>query len=403
MGNCRKNPENAKYSLKSTSYSLKPTSYSFGIVVPIWSVVDYAPIHVSSRNRLFMRFLSAFLLAVLLSGSMALAQNESGVRDIPNAELFKKMGYWYDSTTAMYQTRYPIIRNIPPIAPSMPLDILFAYVATDSLCRFGNTKAIHALVKNWEGMNDTLGYAAKWVYRMVDYNPIIFQQYEDQITYLRNDPFKTSLSSVRSDVEDKYLPFVPQVERNAVYSLMASDYILRVRVTAIDSMQHRRINDLVRYRVTAQVLDTLKGHVFQTCGYNPNPSIAAAAPPCMQFQYTSNNYRTGGEALFVGGTSPYIPRYTKQDSAFVQGWEKFGMTVGQEAIVFLSFGNRKVDYENDYYDLDISQDCSYNALPIIDGKVRDVNAVWSQDLWLPYSDWKARLNEIRNKILNAAY
>lgn len=352
-----------------------------------------------------MKRVLLFLCAVVLCSVPMLAQNESGYRTFKDPQSFKDWGLWYDSTISMYQTRYPIIRTIPPLSPSMPLDVLFSYVAMDSLSRFGDEKAIKSLIRSWKTMNDTLRYAAKWLYRVMDYNPIIFQQYQDEVTFHRFEPFKANLREVCNRVVNKYAPLVPKTERNAAYSLLSADYILRIRVVAVDSMQHKRQRDMLRYRVTAQVLDTLKGRYFQTCtgGDNPAPVAQAAAPPCMYFQYTSYNYITPGLVNIAGGHEPYVAHYETNDAAFLRGFEKFGMSAGQEAIVFITLGNQRMDNKADYYDVDISPSCSNNALPIIDGKVRDVNFVWSENLWLPYSDWKARFNELKNKILNTQY
>lgn len=352
-----------------------------------------------------MKRVLLLLCAVMLCSVPMLAQNEDGYREFKDPQSFKDFGLWYDSTISMYQTRYPIIRTIPPLAPSMPLDIMFSYVAMDSLARFGSPKEIAGLIRSWKSMNDTLRYAGKWLYKVMDYNPIIFQQYQDEVIFHYKHPFKADLRDACNRVVDKYAPLVQKAERNAVYTLLESDYILRVRVVAVDSMKHKSARGMWRYRVTAQVLDTLKGRYFQTCtsGDNPAPLAQAAAPPCMYMQYTNYNYITPGIANIAGGYEPYYPRYATNDTAFLRGFEKFGMSAGQEAIVFITLGNKRMDNEADYYDVDISPSCSNNALPIIDGRVRDVNFVWSESLWLSYSDWKARFNELRNKILNAQY
>ena len=58
-------------------------------------------------------------------------------------------------------------------------------------------------------------------------------------------------------------------------------------------------------------------------------------------------------------------------------------------------------HENDYYYLHLEPWASNNALPIIDGKVRDLNHVWSDQDLLPYRDWRSRFLSIRSTILSA--
>lgn len=339
------------------------------------------------------------------------AQNESGSRYL-HEERFKGIRYWYDSSTAMYQVQYPIIRNIPPISPSMPLDMLLAYVIADSLCRFAPQKDVTHIVNNWGTLNDTLRYAGMYLYKMLDYNPIIFTQYQDQVTLLRKMPFQTNLRMLRYSIMEKYSKLLsPQSERNAVYTLLGSDYILRVQVIRIDSMQDKfDVAGVMRYRVTAKVLDTLKGQVYQPVSCYPNNNLThnideSSSSPCMYFQYATYNYFDPSSiiGLTAGNKEPSGFAYEYQDSAFMRSPHEFAMQPGQEAIIFMEHTTQKFDYENDYYDLQLMPAYSYNALPIIGGQVRDVNNVWSSNLWMSYADWKTCFLQLRDKILHNLY
>ncbi len=81
----------------------------------------------------------------------------------------------------------------------------------------------------------------------------------------------------------------------------------------------------------------------------------------------------------------------------------FQMQVGQEALVFLTHSGQRYDSTNDYFDLNVDPRASYGALPIINGQVRDVNHIWSNQTMISYDDWKARVYELRNKILTGKY
>ncbi len=334
------------------------------------------------------------------------AQNETGSR-VLDEQFFKGFKYWYDSTTAMYQVRYPIIRNIPPLSSGMPFDIMFSYIVADSICRFAPQKNVTNLLKSWTLMNDTLRYATKYLYRMMDYNPIIFRQYQDQIMLLRKNPFTTSFQSTKAAIQKKFEQFVPPQEKQAVKAVLGAEYIFRIQVVKIDSMPDKVVTGHQRYRVTAKVLDTLKGQVYKPAPCNSGHAILdnASPYPCIYFQYGEQNYfdPSGSTGLMAAGETIEPWPFDKQDSAFMRTLNRFEMKPGQDAIIFLIHDAQKFDHEADYYELDLATNYSYNALPIINGKVRDVNMVWSSNLLMDYADWKTRYLEIRNKILNGSY
>lgn len=358
-----------------------------------------------------MKRFNILMLCLLWTGIFSfvpsiMAQNETGWRQL-NEQGFKGFRYWYDSTTAMYQVRYPIIRNIPPLSSGMPFDIMFSYIVTDSLCRFAPQKDVTNLLKSWLVMNDTLRYATKYLYRMMDYNPIIFRQYQDQIMLLRKAPFTTSFQSTKDAIQKKFEQFVPSQDKQAVKAVLGAEYILRVQVVKIDSISDKLVAGQIRYRVTAKVLDTLKGQVYQPAPCNSGHAVFddAAPYPCIYFQYGEHNYfdASGSIGLMAKGETIEPWPFNKQDSAFMRTLNRFEMKPGQDAIIFLIHDAQLFDHEADYYELSLATNYSYNALPIINGKVRDVNAVWSNNLLMDYADWKARYQEIRNKILNGSY
>ncbi len=116
----------------------------------------------------------------LLSASVSFAQNETGTRNL-NDTLFKATHSWYDSTTAMFQHQFPIIRSIPPLNTSMPLDVLISYIYLDSLLRSPLASTLEQRLESWTTLNDTLTYAAKCMCTLIDYNPIIFNQYTNEV------------------------------------------------------------------------------------------------------------------------------------------------------------------------------------------------------------------------------
>ena len=156
-----------------------------------------------------------------------------------------------------------------------------------------------------------------------------------------------------------------------------------------------------RFRAIAVVLDTIKGRVFQ----NACNSVALRSgakgtvdTSCIAFQYTHINYFDMGNMMVPGGDFNW-----QTDSSFANYENEFEMHIGQEAIVFLGYGNHEHDSTYDYYDLDLEPSASFNALPIINGKVRDVNHIWSDNTLLDYDQWKKYFQAFREKLLNGTF
>ncbi|MFZ1571868.1 MAG: hypothetical protein WAT89_03935, partial [Candidatus Kapaibacterium sp.] len=129
---------------------------------------------------------------MLLVTNLSFAQNETGTRPLTkDCGQFRKI--WYDSTNSMFQVKYPIIQSIPPISSDMPIDVILSYIYTDSLVRFFE-KGTRKKINSWTTMNDTLKSSVVALYKMVDYNPMIFRQYDGE----------TGLNSVMSDLKDGF-------------------------------------------------------------------------------------------------------------------------------------------------------------------------------------------------------
>jgi len=357
----------------------------------------------------------ALAVAVLLIGITtfypAIAQNESGVRPI-NRDAFEKLGFWYNSKTARFHTQYPIIRSLPPLNSGMPWDILVAYVYMDSLARFDKTRLAENTLNRWRierRVTDTLLSTAKYLYKLVDYNPYLFTQYIDEISLKYRGRYWASLRSIASGVSITLFDALPDTSRKvAMLALLETSYVLRVKILAIDSMPtgNRRSPNQQYYRATAAVVDTLKGQVFQPCwnDYGTKDTrlhrpASASADGCIQFVYLDHLY---SNPRFSPDGAPKL--YSARDHEFATGPDSaFAMRAGQEAVVFISHAYGLVDSSYDYYQLRLEPRASFGALPIINGKVRDVNRIWSQELLLNYADWRNRFFELRGKLLSGTY
>jgi hypothetical protein len=360
------------------------------------------------------------------------AQNESGMRNYlaPYETSLRLQRRWFDSITDMNQHRFPIIRSVPPLSTSMPFNVLLSYIYTDSLLRFAPRKAIRNRISSWTSLNDTLRWMAYGDYVMSDYNPILFCQYRQETSNLRENntspnrmkslgstdtlppysgKYKSTYDVIKPNLELKLAQLLPnQSESKAMMSLLACDYILKIKVLSIDSMPDKLMSSSFPgsyyYYVTAMVLDTIKGKVLPPSSLDlakkSESTHQTGNATIIRFGYTDRLYNSLGVVENEG-----IHRYSNADSAFIKNGDlyTFSMKSNQEAIVFLSYFNYIFDYQNDYYDLSLDALASFGALPIIDGNVRDVNKVWSSNLLSPYTAWKSNVNTFINKILTRNY
>lgn len=384
----------------------------------IWPYTRSAPGRISIMDEIPMRYripipyitriiclLAGFSLLVI-PAFRAYGQNESGMRDIDREKL-RGSGRWYDSSTAMYQVRYPILRSLPPLNSGMPYEVLRSYIYLDSIARFDFNHTVERASERWEQVNDTLKTLAKHLYRLTDYDPMIFTQYENEMGLSSGSKYVVSMAAIHQNVRGAIRRAFPGTqEGSALYSLLNADYVLRVRVTGIDSMPIRSQGGSLfpfRFRVMAQVLDTLQGAVFMPCAGQSDVNTkkrrsGSGWHPCIQFQYSPGNYFNFGDMNTDDGWM-----YPERDPEFTTGDGFFTMKKGQEAIVFLRHSVSLSDSSADYFDLNLEPHASYNALPIINGKVRDRNKIWSGSQLLNYNQWVQRFNKFRDQILKGDY
>lgn len=349
----------------------------------------------TSQPFQMLRWVLAFsLLFALIGVQQSNAQNESGKRIISKTAFARN---WYDSTKHIYHLHVPILRMLPPLTSNMPYDVMRAYVHLDSIARFNIDGDLVQFSSAWTAKPELLKKMLSRYYTAMDYDPLRYQQYEYE-TALKSSQFKSSLGGLT-----RYLPAAlldaasDPNERYALTSVIVPDYVLRIKITAIDSMPTGYpANDPIgayTFNVTAQVLDTIKGQTF-------HPSASSAAPGSMSVSiHPSINFQYYPGAYFPGD----VYRKLKEDETFLRDRKNFSMRVGQEAVVFLSFINQKFDSVSDAFELSVEPRASYNALPIIDGQVRDVNRIWSSQTMINYMDWRQRFLVIRDKILSGTY
>jgi hypothetical protein len=345
-----------------------------------------------------------FIISVFFLNISIFAQNETGTRYIDKAR-FQQRHLWLDSSIYVFQTQFPIIRSIPPLNTDMPADITRAYKYLDSLLCIATDKSMDSLLNQWTTLNDSLKISLKYLYKLIDYNPIIFNQYLGEVGLnqksnpkIANGKYLISPFLLNYDLCEKFRKLYSNTNKLAFYSMFYSNYILRVRILSIDSLRNKNSPlHYMSFNANVQILDTLKGKVFPPQQNIPPPSPATSVilPNNFSFQYTSISYNSLG---MINQEQLYF----KTDSVFSKK-NGFRMKTGQEAIIFITFKNPKYDFQYDYFDLGLNQRCSLNALRIENGNVYDVNHVWSNQTVITYTQWKQIYQNYLQQIMNMSY
>ena len=311
-------------------------------------------------------------------------------------------GYWYFPQYDQYEVSYPKLLGIPPLSPSMPPDIMLAYIYLDSLMRNIDTHTLYAdYLKRWNKeltKNDTIIQAIKYLYKLVDYDPVRFAQYGVNLSKIYSMNF--AIINLTSDWFYKYLGggIFGNIPKNAISlnDMLRADYILRVHVNSVNFKLQRKFppregvyQGKYIHLIHATVLDTLKGMVFNNC-YQPDPKIKKD-----DYIQTENS-----QICFTYGTGPYSNDVVpfKVDSTLLNYDGNLMLHEGQEIIVFLNHGGYLWNYGYDYFDLSL-----FTVYPVIDGEVKDISHIWSESSSIDYSDWKNIFNAKKDLILNGGY
>lgn len=335
----------------------------------------------------------------------------------------------------MFQIRYPSLDVLPPMSVAMPYDVLIGYVGADSGARIGKNAELETRMRSWPLMNDTLRQMGKYLYRMADWDPVRYVQYKREIDLwhygahpdsmyhtdemsrrvdsLPPGPpgrYTLSLESMEAEVVKRYLKLWPNsAQRVAVGALLRSSYILRVRILSIDSTYNYLSNSgAKRYAATAVVMDTIKGQRYldmcidQSESYRwppletrrkPGSAVESIDCPVIRFEYLPNIYWAG-----IWEPTPSV-RFTR-DTAFMKHDGSFRLQIGQEMMVFLSFSNRLLDDDCDYFNLDVNTTCSWGVIRIQNGNVFDLNNVWGAGTTVSYPTFKSAMQSLIGQISN---
>ena len=340
----------------------------------------------------FMNHKLSMILTLCFFLSLSLTSNaQMRSRTASDSVLAQLNKVWYNSSKYQFQVQYPVLQVIPPLSTGMDDTTLIAYIYLDSLMRsnipsglFNYQAWLHQKTKN-----DTINGMIKYLYKLIDYDPIRFYQYmHSQSTTV----YKTYLIGLLGKTHS----LLANIELNTpnefvMEDLNAADYLLNVQVNSVQSLPSIYHPNEYVYQVNATVLDTLKGKVFQQC--NNNQNLINKKPG-------EKPLTNGSTICFTYFTGPYSNDFTNRKIHPTLKDSTGNLTIhpGQQLIITLSHEDYLWDYNYDYFDLTL-----LTAIPVINGQVIDLNQEWSNSTTLNYSDWKNAFLQKRDLLLNGGY
>jgi len=325
----------------------------------------------------------------------------------------------------------PYYNYSPVLFPSMPYDVMFSYLLIDSILRHSEDvpDVIYSFLNRFEDNqisydNDTLNYVLKYLYKMMDYDPLLFWDYMlkgkeyDRIT---NTFFVYDRLSQLLYNDNKMSGRVPNGEQKR--RIMRSFYILHIYVDTTTLFKRTKPNDWIKdfTIVYAQVLDTIKGRILpnintgfvasnneqlnsQNNDFNtsvlPGTNISIPDNVNLIFDYCNQKNLNGdNELIFIA-----VDRETGEQKRVGAMYDKDGnpwVKPKKEYIVILAPNYECTDDYKYYFGLNpVGGSYSRGMYPIEDGNVIDGGNVWGFGNVVPLEEFKQKFNALLNEIKN---
>ncbi len=258
---------------------------------------------------------------------------------------------------------FPLLTSYPPFQTDMPLNVLIGYVGFDSLARHADKDAVNKTLRNLT-YSDTAKYAAKYLYEIVDYNPVKFFQWA--YTSPQTGMYKNAPANVRKRFAARLDSIAPK-SLNAIPLLM-SDVIAHIKVTSVMSSVDQTASLAKSAQlVTSYILDTIKGRKVPDCitssfKSSGDPNLERASGGCLQFDYRLEWPRFN-----------HSSRLSYEDSTLLDGQRTPWVKTNTEYIVFLMFGNLQRDDTYNYATMTpvVGWGTTVCMYPVIGGRVYD--------------------------------
>ncbi len=298
----------------------------------------------------------------------------------------------------------------PVLFPSMPYEIMFSYVLIDSMLKHApeTPGIVESLFERFDSGevapdNDTLNYAYKYLYKISDYDPLLFWDYVMNGQGHGRNMHAFMLYNKLTDCIEK------ATNGQQKRLMLRSFWILHIYVdaTTVWEKYETSKDHLKDYTmVYANVLDTIKGKtlpnlntmLFADSSNNTNSSSTKISIPNnninLIFDYC-NQWNLNGDNAHVLVIGDEVQGAMKDENG--DPWIK----TNREYIVLLA-PNYRCSYEwQNYYALwPVSGLYSRGMYPIENGNVIDLGNVWGWGTSVPIGVFKQNLNTLINEIKN---
>lgn len=225
-----------------------------------------------------MRHLIYFFLLVFLSGNIKAQYVEC------DSVFFEPVNRSYD------------LNQFCELNAGIPFEIMLSYIVLDSICSYANYNDWQQFLNNQHSLDDTLKTIMKYFYKVVDYNPMLFDK---NLRYVFKD-FAIHPISLYLDLRTKITELSPNVMLDR--ALLYSYFILKVRVDKVvnkvrpDSQTGKSLSF-----VNCTITDTIKGKIGPYCSNCYNTSTIHE-----NIGFVTNDIRDSAVSYDIGTSFEFV-------------------------------------------------------------------------------------------------
>ena len=182
-----------------------------------------------------------------------------------------------DSTARGLYFFTPYAHQLPVLYPSMPYDIFVGYVYADSIMRAYTNFVLEDSINAIDLDSDTMSYLLKYMYRLGDYSPILYEQFIGMSA--KSKPFKRSSGMfIQGFILNhiQHLEIRYNIERYLTRLLVEATYIYHINVVDTAFISDRKYPSRIVY---STILDNIKGQKMPHEEYVINPIVLTGNNP----------------------------------------------------------------------------------------------------------------------------
>ncbi|MDR0926804.1 MAG: hypothetical protein LBO69_03440 [Ignavibacteria bacterium] len=308
--------------------------------------------------------------AVMLTSMFSVNSNAQGLPCYP------------EMCGAFYST--PAYNYTPVLYSYMPCDVLVGYIVMDSIIAhirelYPYYSSQAELINGLTATGDTLNYALKYLYRLQDYNPILYYTFLNTPQTTKRQPM-TLLGDLTKHIR--------KVKGLKYEEVIKADYILQVHInstqTITDYGTAPDYDNSYTIVVHTSVTDTIKGQILPA--FTNGIIVIKEADSEGEIVCQNSNFPATTDFLF----------------SFTRGWARIP-AVEKDYIVFARLIGWCSTGGTQYYEIRptmLNGDNSDGIFPIENGYVTDYSNVFGLGKQVPLQQFKDAVNAFVNSVKN---